>query len=122
MLARQNLSQRYHLTELSIPLLLAPPTFAVFWYDALGALALFAVAFVVGLFLHPRHLWIVWAEGIVLWWLAGAAWALWGEEAAPGEAEETVFSFVVETFIFTAVLVLFPAFLGRAAYNGLTAN
>ncbi|MEZ4570183.1 MAG: hypothetical protein R2849_07625 [Thermomicrobiales bacterium] len=118
----QGFFRHHHLSEMITPLLLALPILGVFWFDALGALTLFVVAFAVGLLLHPRHLWTVWLEAVVLWWLAGAAWTLWGEDAGPGEAEETVISFMIETFIFTAILVLFPLYLGRAAHGGLTAN
>jgi hypothetical protein len=118
----RTLLNRHRLTEWGVPaLILALPIFGVFWFDALGALLLALVAFGIGLFLRPKHLWIIWIEAILLWWLAGGAWSQWGEDAAAGEAEETVFSFMIETIPFTALLVLLPMFLGRLipAVSGL---
>jgi hypothetical protein len=95
-------------------LLLSLPTLGIFWLDELGALILFVVAFAIGLILRPPHLWIVWLGAIVLWWLAGGAYSVFGDPPpVDPELEETPISFMVETIPFTAVLVLLPMFLGR---------
>lgn len=113
MLARDSLN-RHQPTEWGVPaLLLALPILGVFWLDAFGGLMLLIVSFGIGWLLRPKHLWIIWIEAIALWWLAGGAWSLWGDETAPGEAEETVFSFMIETVPFTAIGVLLPMFIGR---------
>jgi hypothetical protein len=108
----RNLLNRHRLIEWGVPaLILALPIFGVFWLDELGALLLFIVAFGVGLILRPKHLWIIWIEAVVLTWLAGGAYTLWGEDS--GDGDETVFTFMFEAIIFMALLVLLPMFLGR---------
>jgi hypothetical protein len=104
-----------HLREYGLPLLLLTlPTIGIFWLDELGALILVAVAFAIGLVLRPAHIWIVWLGTIVLWWLAGGAYSVFGNPPPVDPAlEETPLSFMVETIPFTALLVLLPMFLGR---------
>jgi hypothetical protein len=55
-------------------ILLAVPMFAVFWLHLPGVFASVIVASGIGLLLRPAHLWVIWIQSIVLWWLAG-----WGE-------------------------------------------
>jgi hypothetical protein len=113
MQAREMLKHR-RLTEWGVPaVLLALPIFSVFWLNELGALLLLATAFAVGLLLRPKHLWIVWIEAILLTWLGGGFYSLFGPDPAPGEPQETVVSFMFEAIIFMAILVLLPMFLGR---------
>jgi hypothetical protein len=112
---------RTRLIEWGLPiLLLILPVFAAVWIGDSGTLGLPVMALAIGLLLRPRHLWIIWLEVIVLFWLAGATWTLWGDEPAPGEPEETVLSFLAETVLFAALLALLPLFLGRLLGNWIT--
>ena len=38
------------------------------------------VAFVVGLVLRPRHVWLVWLGAVVIQWVTTAAWGGWPSE------------------------------------------
>lgn len=96
-------------------LLLAPAIAGVFWLDELGALMLATAALLVGAILRPAHLWIVWLETVVICWLAGGAYTLWGESS--GNGDETVLTFMAEAFAFMALLVLLPMFVGRLFGN-----
>lgn len=76
----------------------------------------FPVAIVAGYLFAPRHLWVVWLASVVLMWASyGSAVLL---DVLPGPAEdpssgETIWSFAAESFMFMAVLVLLPLWIGR---------
>jgi hypothetical protein len=95
--------------------LLALPIFGIFWLDEVGAILIAVVALAVGLFLRPAHLWVVWIQSIIIWWIAGGVYSLVGDSS--GNGDETVLSFMIEAIPFTAMLILLPLFLGRVIGN-----
>jgi hypothetical protein len=73
-------------------------------------------ALLFGIVRRPRHLWGSWIASILLLWLAVGWWSLFREPVeTDSENQETIVSFFFESILFTAVLVLFPLWLGRLA-------
>jgi hypothetical protein len=100
--------------EIALPLAILSVPIAISGLFVGEALTLaFPVAFLIGLLLRPRRLWLLWLASIVL------LWAIYGfitlADLFEGEEEggETIWSFAFESFIFFALLVLLPAWLGR---------
>lgn len=104
-----------------LPLLVlaAPINWVVYQADtaenAIPMLPLPIVAFVVGLALRPRHVWFVWLGSVVILWLV---MGLWGAYSDPGGGE-TVFSLILEAFVWMYFGVLLPVWLGRFIRNGI---
>lgn len=71
------------------------------------------VAFVIGLILKPKRLWPIWMGAIALVWLSYGTATLLHLPSVEGGGEETVGSFMFESVIFMAILVLLPLWLGR---------
>jgi hypothetical protein len=76
----------------------------------------FPIAFLIGYFMLPKRPWHLWIGSIVMVWAVYGSAVLVGALPGPGEPAsggETVWSFMFETVIFMAVLVLLPLWLGR---------
>lgn len=78
----------------------------------------FPVALAVGFLLRPRQLWPIWLGSVVLLWVVYGLAVLF--DLIPGsgedvEAGETWWSFALEAFVFMAMLVLLPLWIGRLA-------
>ncbi len=103
---------------LPLLILVAPINWVVYQADKAENLApmlpLPAVAFLVGLVLRPRHVWLVWLGAVVIQWATMAAWGAYATAATPG-AGETPLSLTVEAFFWMAGGVLLPVWLGRLA-------
>jgi hypothetical protein len=104
-------------TDVALPLaiLLAPLAVSAFVWDQV-LLLLFPVALVVGMVVHPRHLWLVWIGTTVLMWAVYGVAVLTGfqeEPASDPSQGETIWTFAIEAFVWTAVLVLVPLWGGR---------
>lgn len=65
-------------------------------------------AFVIGLVLRPRHVWLVWLGAVVVQWVA---MGVFGKYVDP--EDETVLSLIIEAFAWMAIGVLLPVWLGR---------
>jgi hypothetical protein len=98
-------------------LIFAVPWFlAVFWVvRGEIVLALPIVALIFGVIRRPRHLWGNWIASFVVVWVAIGAAALWAADPAESDPEnqETIVSFLFESMLFTAFLVLLPLWIGR---------
>ena len=94
-------------------LILAVPIFWAVWNsdadNALPLLPLPIVALAVGFFLRPRHVWLVWLGAVVIQWVAMLALGDYGD---PGP-DETRLSITLEAFMWMAMGVLLPVWLGR---------
>ncbi len=67
------------------------------------------MAFVAGVALRPRHIWLVWLGSVVIQWIA---MGIFGAYSDPGP-DETVPSLLIEAFIWMALGVLIPCWIGR---------
>jgi hypothetical protein len=72
------------------------------------------VAIVVGAILQPRHVWLVWLGAVGIQWIA---MGVLGKYTDPGD--ETVLSLILEAFVWMALGVLLPVWLGRLARTWL---
>lgn len=103
---------------LPLLILVAPINWVIYQADKADnigpMLPLPAVAFVVGLALRPRHVWLVWLGAVLIQWVTMAAWGAYATAAMPG-AEETPLSLTIEAFFWMAGGVLLPVWLGRLA-------
>lgn len=97
---------------LPLLVLFVPINWVVYQSDAdnvLPLLPLPIVAFVVGLVLRPRHVWLVWIGSVVMVWLVIG---YMGKYNDPGP-NETVASIMIESIIWMLLAVLVPAWFGR---------
>jgi hypothetical protein len=96
-------------------LLAAPINLAIWTENMLAILLVLVTAFVIGAALQPRHIWVVWLASVVTLWIAAGVWEIFNDPAEPAnpENEETIVSFLFESFIFMAVGVLLPCWVGR---------
>ena len=93
--------------------LLVIPVVLATWFSAIVWLVPLA-AFVIGIVLRPRHVWAVWLGSVVILWVSLGVWELFNDSAESASGgEETIVSVFFESFIFMAVGVLLPAWLGR---------
>lgn len=101
------------LRDLVLPLVLlaVPMLLSLYWVGEVLTLT-FPVALAIGAVLRPRRLWPVWIGAILLLWLGALAVEV-GLLPEQGESGETVWSFMIESVIFMAALVLLPLWLGR---------
>ena len=76
------------------------------------------VAFVIGLALRPRHVWLLWLGAVVVEWVTVIAW---GRYDVPGSGE-TLTSIMIEAFFWMALGVLIPVWLGRLVRAGFQAS
>jgi hypothetical protein len=97
---------------LALVILVAPINWVVYQSDkaenAIPMLPLPIIAFVIGLVLRPRHVWLVWLGSVVIQWIV---MGVWGKYNDPGE--ETALSLITEAFMWMLMGVLIPVWLGR---------
>jgi Kef-type K+ transport system membrane component KefB len=105
---------------LALLLMIVPMIASVF--VAGGLLTITApTALAIGFFLRPRQLWPIWLGSVVMMWIVyGLAELLdlFPDDAA--ESGETWWSFALESFVFMAMLVLLPLWIGRLAGRFVT--
>ncbi len=80
----------------------------------------FPVATAVGYLLQPARLWVVWLGSVVLMWVVYGSAVLVGLEDKPATDPaqgETWWTFALESFVFMAVLVLVPMWIGRLTHR-----
>jgi hypothetical protein len=96
---------------LPLLLLVAPIGFVV-WSTELESTPLLFVlpvaALLIGFWLSPRHVWLIWLGAVVIQW---AAMGVFGKYIDP--EDETVQSLILEAFAWMAAGVLLPVWLGR---------
>jgi hypothetical protein len=105
---------------LPLLILVLPIHWVVYQSDAdtvIPFLILPAVALAVGIILRPRHVWLIWLGAVVIQWIA---MGVLGKYADP--EDETVLSLILEAFVWMALGVLLPVWLGRTIRNLTEAN
>jgi hypothetical protein len=103
---------------LALLILAVPINWVVYQSDASNAvpmLPLPIVAFAVGFFLRPRHVWLLWLGSVVLEWIVVGYMGKYNDPTGG----ETVFSIMIEAFVWMAFGVLIPVWLGRFARAGI---
>lgn len=65
-------------------------------------------AFVIGVVLRPRHVWLIWLGAVVIQWIAMGVLGVYADPEG-----ETVLSLIIEAFAWMAMGVLLPVWLGR---------
>jgi hypothetical protein len=83
----------------------------------------FPVALLAGFLFTPRHPWLVWLGSVLMMWLVYGSANLLGllEPLAEDPAQgETIWTFALESFIFMAVLVLLPLWIGRTIQRAVS--
>ena len=118
---RGYLSRRERLKEWGLPLLLLVLCQPIFFLsEILFAVTLVTTAFLIGIVLRPKHVWIIWIEAILASALLFLVLVLWTEPTPQPEGqEETVIGSIFEVVVITGVVIALPVFLGRLATERL---
>jgi len=84
-------------------------------------LLLVPVALVVGYLLRPRTIWPLWLWTVAVIWIVNVFVAI-ADSRSWSDSGETVASFVFESLVLMAVLVLLPLWLGRLIARAINRN
>jgi hypothetical protein len=83
--------------------------------------AIAPIAFAYGWLLRPVRVWPIWIAALLVLWAGNALIATFDlVDEVPGAGEETVVSFMIESTLGLAGLVLLPAWLGRSVSRLVT--